>query len=88
MGRRKRMRLSERLARLDDNDGVRGIIWLCDHFGWWWNLAVGLGLVIAGTVLVAVGADSSDVLAAYASGTAGLILGALLTIGRRKRAER
>lgn len=82
------MRLSDRLARLDDNDGVRGLIWLCDHFGWWWNLAFGFCMVITGTVLLATGANTSDVIGAYAIGVAGLGFGTILTVGRRRRLGR
>jgi uncharacterized membrane protein HdeD (DUF308 family) len=75
------MRLSERLNRLD-NPGSRGILWMSDQIDWWWNLGIGLVLIIDGTVIVVVGTDRSDVIAAYLFGLAALLIGGLLAVGR------
>jgi uncharacterized membrane protein HdeD (DUF308 family) len=82
------MRLSERLRRLDDNVGSRSIVRISDQFGWWWHLGLGLVLVIVGTVLAIVGAERSNVIAAYVFGFAALFIGWLLAVGRRRRLRR
>jgi hypothetical protein len=52
--------LGDRLRRLDDNPARRGIVWLADSFGWWWNLGAGLVLVLTGLLLLILGRSHED----------------------------
>lgn len=75
------------MRRLDDNAGSRAVVQASDSFGWFWNIGVGLVLLVAGLVLLVVEGERDDTLACFAFGTTGVLVGAVLRIGRQRRRE-
>jgi uncharacterized membrane protein HdeD (DUF308 family) len=82
------MALGDRLRRLDDNAPSRGVLWISDHFGWWWNACTGVVLLAVGLLCAATGQDTDVTIACFAFGTAALAVGGVMAVGRRRRARR
>ena len=78
------MTIGDRLRKLDDNPASRGVLWLSDHFGWWWNLGLG-GVVVVAGVLYLVDGRSDEGYPLLGMGTAGLLVGLAIRAGRRRR---
>ncbi len=79
------MTIGDRMRKLDDNPASRGVVWLSDHFGWWWNLGVGIVMLLAAPVVLLVSDDRADAVALAAFGSVATVLGVILRTGRNRR---
>ena len=77
----------DRIRRLDDNLPVKNIVWLSDHFGWWWNLYLGIALLIAAPIVLVMSDHRADAVALAAFGSAGILTGLALRAGRNRRRQ-
>jgi hypothetical protein len=77
------MGLGERVRRLDNNPASRGVTWLSDVFGWWWNLFGGLAVLILAAVETFRGLPGVGAL--YFIGVVATIAGLVMRSGRNGR---